>query len=133
MIVRTLAAAFAYFAMVFACAFVLGAVRTLIVAPRIGPTAAVLLEAPIVLAISWVAAGWTTRRLAVPRRTRPRLAMGAVAFLLLMAVEASVSIFAFGRTPGEYLAGFGGVAGVIGLVAQLGFAAAPMLRRIVID
>ncbi len=130
---RTLGAACAYFAMVFACAFVLGTVRTLIVAPRLGQTPAVLLEAPIVLAVSWLAAGWTIKRLNIPARAWPRLVMGAIAFALLMTVEASLSVFAFGRTVGEYLAGFATPAGAIGLIAQLGFAATPLARRIVVE
>jgi len=55
-------AAFAYFSLVFAVAFLLGALRVLFVDPRLGPLQAVLLEVPLVLAVSWLVAGRCLRR-----------------------------------------------------------------------
>ena len=63
---RTLAAAAAYFALVFSAAFVMGVVRNLVVAPRTGEVAAVLIETPLILAVSWFAAGWSIRRFRIP-------------------------------------------------------------------
>jgi hypothetical protein len=48
--------AIAYFVTVFAFAFAMGVARTLVIAPLIGTTAAVLVEVPILLAASWVIA-----------------------------------------------------------------------------
>lgn len=48
--------AITYFATVLAFAFAMGVARTLVIAPLIGVTAAVLLEVPILLAASWVIA-----------------------------------------------------------------------------
>ena len=74
----------AYFAVVFAAGFVLGTVRVLLLIPRLGALTSVLLELPLMLAISWMACGWALRRFRVPPRIPPRLTMGATAFALLM-------------------------------------------------
>jgi uncharacterized membrane protein len=44
-----------YFVVVFSIAFVLGTIRVLLVAPRLGETIAVMIEAPLILAVSWFA------------------------------------------------------------------------------
>jgi hypothetical protein len=52
----------AYTAGVFVVAFALGTIRVMFVAPRVGNLLAVLLEAPIVLAVSWPISMWCARR-----------------------------------------------------------------------
>lgn len=79
---RWLKAAFAYLP-VFAVAFALGALRVTLVAPQTGALAAVALELPLVLALSWAVAGRVLRRW--PQA--PRAAFGALAFALLMLLE----------------------------------------------
>lgn len=118
-------AAAAYFGIVFAAAFVLGAVRVLVVAPALGPLLAVALEVPLVLGLSWAVAGWVLRRWPVP--PSQRLHMGGVAFVLLMAAEAGLAL-AFGQSWGEFLRGLGTPAGLLGLAGQIGFAIIPALR-----
>ena len=125
---RTMLAATVYFAIVFVIAFGLGTVRVLQVVPRLGETNAVLIEAPVLLAISWLVAGWAVRRFAVPPRTGFRVAMGAVAFALLIAAEAALAVSLFGRSINQFVAAYGAIPGAIGLAAQLGFAAMPLLR-----
>jgi len=98
---RILTAAVAYFATVFSLAFILGIARTLFVAPRVGDVLAVLIETPIVLAISWYAAGWSSRQFSVSTGTPERLMMGFVAFALLMAAETALSILLFDRPGGS--------------------------------
>ena len=124
---RTLAAAAVYFAIVFSLAFVLGVVRTLMVAPQTGDVVAVLIETPIVLFISWLAAGWTVQRFAVPARARPRLAMGLSAFVLLMAVETAMSLLLFDRPLAQQIVAFATPAGAIGLLGQIAFGFMPLL------
>ena len=70
---------FRYFAGVFSAAFLLGVVRTLWLAPAIGAAPAVLVETPIVLAISW----WWCRRLLAhqPLPLAGRALMGGSAFV----------------------------------------------------
>ena len=115
-----------YFAGVFAIAFALGTIRTLWLAPAVGAMAAVGIEVPIILAVSW----WSGRRLLdrQPLNLRGRAIMGSTAFLWLMLAEFGLAL-AFGRTPGAYLAPFFTPAGLLGLAGQLGFAAIPLFIR----
>lgn len=124
---RALAAAAAYFAIVFSLAFALGVARTLVVAPKTGDVIAVLIETPIILLVSWFATRWCTRRFAVPARAPDRLVMGLVAFTLLMAVEAALGVMLFARPLAQQLAAFGAPAGAIGLLAQVAFGLMPLL------
>ena len=64
MLVRILKAALLYFAFVFGAGFVLGPIRILWVAPRFGARMAELMEAPIMIAVLFLAARWVVRRLA---------------------------------------------------------------------
>jgi len=65
-----------YFALVFGAGFALGAIRIFAVAPRVGVRTAELLEAPVMLVVSAVAARWIVRRFAVP--STPRDCLGIV-------------------------------------------------------
>ena len=56
---NALFAAIAYFAATFALGFVLGAVRTLALEPRIGALPAVSIELPIILLSACVVSVWT--------------------------------------------------------------------------
>lgn len=124
---RTLAAAAAYFAIVFSLAFLFGVARTLFLVPRVGEVIAVLIEAPIILLISWRAARWSIRRFSITARASERLTMGLVAFLLLMTVETAMSLLLFGRPLAQQIAAYGTLAGAIGLLAQAAFGVIPLL------
>ncbi|TCP43118.1 hypothetical protein [Rhodovulum marinum] len=126
---RALAAGLAYVALVFAAGFALGTLRTLLVAPRVGETIAVILELPVMLALCWLAAGAVIARLALAPTLPARLTMGGVAFALLMGAELGVSILAFGRDLSGHLAHYATGPGALGLAGQLVFAAIPALRR----
>jgi hypothetical protein len=115
---------------VFAIGLVLGTIRVLVVIPRVGETNAVLLELPLMLALSWFACSWLVRRLAVPRNAAHRLVMGAVAFALLMLTELGVSVLGFGRTLAEHLAGYQAQGAQLGLAAQLAFALFPLVQAL---
>ena len=127
---RAAAGGVAYFAIVFSCAFALGTVRVLLVTPRLGPLIAVLVEAPLVLAISWLACGWCVRRLGIGRVALERLAMGLVAFVVLMTAELGLAVTLFGQTAGAWAHAFQTAPGVIGLLAQMAFALVPLAQRI---
>ncbi|MDP1778205.1 MAG: hypothetical protein Q8K90_06310 [Brevundimonas sp.] len=124
---RTLASAATYFAIVFSLAFMLGVVRTLFVAPRTGDVVAVLIETPIVLFISWLAAGWTARRFSVPAKAPERLTMGFTAFTLLMVVETTLSLLLFDRPLAQQFAAYATPAGAIGVLGQVVFGFMPLL------
>ncbi len=121
----TVKAALGYFAVTFAVAFVLGAVRQTVVAPRLGAFAAVAIEVPLLLGVSWLAARWAVRRFAVADRARTRLAMGGLAFAMLQATEFALAS-AFGTPPSAYAALFVTPAGALGLAAQIAFALLPL-------
>ena len=56
-----------YAIIVFLIGFILGTIRVLLVAPRLGETTAVILEAPMMLAASWFVCRWCVDRLDVRR------------------------------------------------------------------
>lgn len=76
-----------YFAVVFAVGFVLGTIRTLLVVPKLGARTAELIEAPVTVAASVLAARWVVRRLRLPAAWRTRFASGAVALGLMLLAE----------------------------------------------
>jgi hypothetical protein len=121
-------AGLAYFATVFAVGFVLGALRVLVVVPRVGEMAGVLIELPIMLLVSWVVCGWLLNRFSVPYKPTLGVLMGAVAFALLMLAELWVSVFAFGRSLAEHFGSYRSLNAILGLAGQLGFAAFPYIR-----
>ena len=123
-----LIAATIYWAAILALGFALGTVRVGWLAPRIGASAAVLVELPVMLAAS----AWLARRLT--RRYRiaaahDALAMGALAFALLLASEAALAVLAFGQAPRAWLASLATAPGALGLGGQLLFGAMPLLVR----
>jgi hypothetical protein len=120
-----------YFAIVFAVGFVLGTIRVLVVIPRFGETNAVLIELPVMLALSWIACASLVRRFAVPPRLDARVVMGGVAFALLMSAEAGVSMFGFGRTFAEHFAVYQTAGAQLGLAAQIAFALFPLLQAMI--
>jgi len=126
---RTLAAAVSYFAIVFSVAFVLGVVRTLFVAPQFGDVVAVMMEVPLILIFSWRAARWLVGRMSPPPLATERLAVGLVAFALLMAAETTLSVALFDRSLAQQFAAYAKLAGAIGLAGQMVFALIPLLAR----
>jgi hypothetical protein len=66
-----------YFVPVFGTGFVLGTIRTLWIVPRLGTRMGELMETPIMLVITILAAQWIVRRLAVPSEVPARLGWGA--------------------------------------------------------
>jgi hypothetical protein len=116
-----------YFLPVFAFAFVLGIVRTLVLAPRFGDVIAVCIELPLVLGFAWVICRHIVRR--VPPGLAGRVTMGATAFAMLLTVEFVMATMIFGGTAADWFAGFATLAGRIGLAGQVGFGLMPILVR----
>jgi len=119
-----LLAASAYWATVFAFAFMLGIVRTLWLAPRLGDLAALACELPLVLTASWLAARRVTRRFGVGTPGEA-LAMGLIAFALLMLAELALARVLAGQSVRQWAAGLATPAGALGLAGQAGFALMP--------
>jgi hypothetical protein len=124
---QTLKAGVLYFAVVFGCGFVLGTIRTLWIVPHVGTRWAELMEAPIMLAITIVAAQWVVRRSAIPAKPSNRLVMGVIALGLMLSTEFSLALWLRGLTIRLYLASRDPVSGTV-YYALLGlFAVMPFL------
>ena len=122
-----LRAAVAYWAMVFALGFVLGTVRVLGLAPLVGLVPATLIELPVMLGASWLASGWLVRRFAITD-SGAALAMGGLAFALLMGAECALAVMLSGETPAQWLAGLRQSHAALGLAGQIVFAVMPWWR-----
>jgi hypothetical protein len=123
-------AALASFALVFAAGFALGALRTMWLGPGIGETAAVALELPLMVVVSWRATGFCIRRFGVPARLGPRLRMGAGAFALLMLAETGLAAVLTGGDPAAIAARWTGAPGLLGLAAQMLYGLMPALALV---
>ncbi|WP_296677374.1 hypothetical protein [Novosphingobium sp.] len=121
---RIVAAALAYWAWVFAAGFVLGTLRTLWVAPRTGLLAAVLLELPAMLLVSFAAARAVLRRYSVTR-TGEALALGVLAFVLLLLAEAALAVLLGGQGAAQWARLLAAPPGAVGLAGQMVFALLP--------
>lgn len=116
-----------YFAWVFGVGFVLGTVRTLWVVSRVGARTAELLEAPMMLAVTILAARWTVLRLAVPHAWSVRVAMGGIALLLMLFAEFGFVLWVRELSIRDYLATRDSVSGTVYYVMLMVFATMPLL------
>jgi hypothetical protein len=116
-----------YAMIVFVIGFILGTIRVLLVAPRLGETTAVIIEAPIMLGASWFGCRWCVDRLDVTRNVHARSGMGSVAFLVLMSAEVGLGAV-LGRSLVDQLAAYKSPPGAIGLGAQMIFAMFPVIQ-----
>lgn len=113
----------------FGCGFAFGVVRTVWLAPSVGPLAAVAIEGPIMLGACWFVCGWALRRWPVPTTLPARLWMGLCWFGLLQLLEAVFALGLLGVTPDAYLAGMTTEAGLLGLVWMAIAALFPVMQR----
>ena len=111
---RAAAAGLLYFAIVFAAGAMLGAARMFVVEPGLGAMAAVLIELPLMVAVSWCICRWLFARLA---------------FILLMVAELALTLFALEGTVASHLAAYRTPAALVGLAGQLAFAVMPLAVR----
>ena len=118
-----------YFAIVFAAGFVLGAIRTLLLAPRVGDLAAVAIELPVMLAVAWIACGAVLHWIRPGQGIAAHAVMGLVAFALLMAAELALSLVLGAPSIAAWLAGLTSAPGLLGLAGQVAFAVFPMVRQ----
>jgi len=118
-----------YFALVFGAGFVLGTIRTLWVVPRVGTRTAGLMEAPIMLAVTIVAARWTVLRLSVPMMWSARVEMGCMALVLMLIAEFGFVLWIRGLSIRDYLATRDPVSGAAYYLLLVVFAIMPLLTR----
>lgn len=123
-----LKAGFVYAVAVFALGFGLGAIRIALVVPRFGETAAVLLEAPIMLIASWWVCLRCVGHFRVETSLTARSLMGLVAFVTLQSAEIGLAMAAFERSPSQYWLALWSTPGMIGLGSQIAFAWFPVVQ-----
>jgi len=123
----TLRAAALYFALTFGAGFVLGPLRNFFLVPRLGARTAELVEMPVMIGITWLAARWVTRRLSVPPRRGARLSMGVMAGALLLLAEFALVLRLRGLTLDEYFATRDPVSGTAYYAAVLVLVLMPLL------
>lgn len=126
---RFVSAAAVYFAAIFALGFALGTARVLVTAPALGEVWATVLELPVMLAASWFVCGYAIRRYAVSPQTGPRMGMGLLALLLLLAAETALGVAGFGRSLDQQFSEYLKLGPALGLMAQLAFASFPLAQR----
>jgi hypothetical protein len=116
---RIVGAAALYFLIVFGVGFVLGPARMLWLEPMIGPAAATLCEAPLLIAAMMFAAIWVPVKIGVPLNTWSLLKLGLIALGILILADISVGTAIRGITWAEQFAYFATPAGLmyLGLLA----------------
>jgi hypothetical protein len=124
---QALKAGAAYFGLVFAAGFALGFIRVLWVVPRVGVMWAELMETPLMLVATVLAASWTVRRFRMPATALPRLGMGLVALALLVFAELAVVLWVRGLPIAEYVATRDPVSGSVYVALLVVFAIMPLL------
>ena len=116
-----------YFALVFEAGFVLGTIRTLWVMPRLGVRTAELLEQPVMLGLSLLAARWVVRHLGIPPLWPRRLALGCNALGLMLLAEFMVVLWIRGMTIRGYFESRDPVSGGAYFITLGAFAVMPIL------
>jgi hypothetical protein len=102
-----------YFVSVFGTGFVLGTIRTLWIVPTLGARMAELMETPIMLLVTILAARWIVRHFAIPSAMPARAEMGGIALTLLLVAEIGLVTWLRGLTIREYLATRDPVSGAV--------------------
>lgn len=114
---RILSAGLIHFLIVFGAGFALGTLRELVLAPSMGRTAALALELPVLVIVTWLSALLIVRRFALDA-WQARLTAGAIGFVLLQMGEIAVGAIAFGRSLAASFGVFGTPAGLLTLAIQ---------------
>ena len=121
-----LKSALLYFAITFSAGFVFGSFRMLFLVPRVGEVAAVLIEGPFILFVSFLIARWVLRCFAPTAGAGRRLSIGLIALALLLGAELLMSLIR-GMSPQEFVDSLFKTAGAIGLGGQVLFSLIPLL------
>lgn len=117
----------AYFLLVFGVGFLLGFIRVLWIIPLVGERTAELIEMPLMLLTTILAARWVAQRFSLPPSTGARLGVGGVALGFLLATEFTVVLRLRGITIPEYIAARDPVSGAVYVVMLGVFALMPLL------
>ncbi len=110
---RVLLAGIVYAAICLLAGMVLGPVRVLFLEPNIGPAAATLCEAPLLLVVMYFASGLVIRWLNFHGQSSALFGIGLIAFCLLAGADAFVGRVIRGASIQEQINNFSTVPGVI--------------------
>ena len=125
---RPIRAAALYVLAVFGLGMLLGPIRELVLAPRLGALPAALIEAPLVLGFAWLAARFLLRRHAIPPGA-PRRVIAAAALVLVLLVEFAAGHLLRGWDLAAWGAHLATPAGWLSLALYGLFALWPLLQR----
>ena len=115
-------------ALVMVAGTILGTARVLLVAPRLGDTAATILELSVIRGAGWFTCGVSAGGYDVGNDPRLRLMIGGAALAVLVALEALLAFVVAGTSPASFLGGYRETAARIGLAAQVLYATFPVLQ-----
>jgi hypothetical protein len=124
---HVLRAALLYFGVVFGAGFILGVIRTLWVARRFSARTAELMEAPLMLVVTIIAARWIVARLPAPAMSSARLEMGGIALGLMLLAEFGLVAWLRGISIKKYCATRDPVSGTVYYALLAVFALMPLL------
>jgi hypothetical protein len=122
-----LKAGLTYFGLVFGTGFILGTIRVLFIVPRFGARLAELIEGPLMLTVTILAASWVVRRFRVSVGASDRIAVGLLAIILLIALELTIVLWLRGLSLGDYFRERDPVAGTVYYLLLVVFAVMPLL------
>lgn len=127
---RAIGAGAAYAAVVFAFAFVTGAIRTVVTSQNVvvTPLVGVLIELPIILYFAWQVCDSLMRWARVSPDLRIRLLTCATALIVMLAAEYALSGLVLGRSLAAFLGTYAQPEALIGLAGQIVFATFPLFR-----
>lgn len=118
--------ALAYFAMVFAAGFILGALRVLVLVPQVGSRTAELLEMPLMLIAIGLGARWVKQH-SNTTHAQTLLSIGLLALVFLLLAEVGVGVGLRGLSPLESLVNPDPISGTIYYILLGVFAIMPWL------
>ena len=124
-----LKASLLYFALVFGTGFILGPIRILWLIPQVGERSAELMELPLMIAVSYLAARWIVRLFSLPSIRSIRIRVGLLALTLVLISEISLGLWIRGISLSEYFNSRDPVSGTAYYLVLALFAAMPMLVR----
>ena len=124
---QVLQAAVLYFLLVFGAGFVLGTVRVLLLVPLLGERTAELLEMPLMLIVTVVAARWIIRQKMDDHRLPATLAVGFIALGILLIAELVVGMRLRGMSTAEVFLDRDPVSGAAYYASLVFFAAMPAI------
>lgn len=116
-----------YFSLVFGAGFVLGTIRVLWIVPLTGTRVAELMETPVMLTVTILAAHWVVRRFCLAAAAAGRLSVGLIALGFLLVTEFTVVLWLRGMTIRDYFASRDPIAGTVYFIMLGLFAVMPLL------